>query len=178
MNVLIAVASKHGSTAGIGEAIADELKSMGIDADPRNLTHETDFGRYGAAVIGSAVYMGRWLTEAFDFVYDHEIALHAVPVWLFSSGPLGTDQSAPSGDPAALDEIMEATGARGHRLFSGRLDKDQLGLGERLIARVVHAPAGDFRDWDAIREWAREIGEELRTKDAESGDETTTRPAA
>jgi menaquinone-dependent protoporphyrinogen oxidase len=67
----------------------------------------------------------------------------------------------PPGDPQDLDELMAATRARGHRLFSGRLDGADLGLGERLIARIVHAPSGDFRDWDAIRTWAREIGSAL-----------------
>jgi hypothetical protein len=30
-----------------------------------------------------------------------------------------------------------------------------------LIVNVVHAPDGDFRDWSAIRAWAREIAAAL-----------------
>lgn len=178
MNVLVAVASKHGSTTGIGEAIAGELRAMGVDADVRDLTEVSELGTYGAVVVGSAVYMGKWLPEAAAFVRRHAVALHAVPVWLFSSGPLGFEAPVPPGDPEPLDDMMEAARAHGHRVFSGRLEKDHLGLGERLIAKVVHAPAGDFRDWEAIRAWAREIGAALPGAEAASGTGTETRPAA
>jgi menaquinone-dependent protoporphyrinogen oxidase len=158
MQVLVAVASKHGSTSDIAATIAGELRTMGIGAETRDLGAVTDLGRYDAVVLGSAVYMGRWLPEATAFVDRHRTALAAIPVWLFSSGPLGADRPLPPGDPKDLDQLMEATRAHGHRIFSGRLDPSDLGLGERLIVKVVHAPAGDFRDWEAIRTWAREIG--------------------
>ena len=57
--------------------------------------------------------------------------------------------------------LIEQTNARGHRVFTGRLDRASLGLGERLITRMVQAPEGDFRDWEAIDAWAREIASEL-----------------
>ena len=67
----------------------------------------------------------------------------------------------PHGDPNGLVELLETTRAREHVIFAGKLDKRDLGLGERLITRVVHAPEGDFRDWEAIRDWARAIGAAL-----------------
>jgi menaquinone-dependent protoporphyrinogen oxidase len=176
MRVLVAVASKHGATTEIGEAIAEPLRSLGVEVDVRDVTDVGELGTYGAAVVGSAVYMGKWLPEAMAFVRGHASALRAIPVWLFSSGPLGADTPVPPGDPASLDELMEMAHARGHRVFSGRLDKNDLGLGERLITKVVHAPAGDFRDWDAIQAWAREIGETLLRE--ETGDSVGTRPAS
>jgi menaquinone-dependent protoporphyrinogen oxidase len=84
--------------------------------------------------------------------------LSAVPVWLFSSGPLGSDGPDVSGEPRSLPQLMAATYAREHRTFHGRLDPDDLGLGERIAVKFVHAPTGDFRDWEAVRAWAREIG--------------------
>ena len=163
MTVLVAVASKHGGTRGIAEAVADELRAMGIEAEVRDVDEVADPGHYDAVVLGSAVYMGNWMEDAQRFVAGHREALAAVPVWLFSSGPLGREEPQPKGDPNGLDEFMKATGAREHRIFVGRLDKSQLGLGERLAAKVVKAPEGDFRDWEAIRDWAREIGGALRT---------------
>jgi menaquinone-dependent protoporphyrinogen oxidase len=53
--------------------------------------------------------------------------------------------------------MMAATQARGHRTFVGKLDKSNLGLGERLVVKMVGVQEGDFRDWEAIRDWAREI---------------------
>lgn len=156
MRVLIAVASRHGSTQGIAEAIAAELRAAGHVVDVRAIGDPVPVEEYDAIVVGSAVYMGNWLPEARQFVERHRARLAAVRVWLFSSGPLGADPH-PKGDPAHLDELVQASGARGHANFAGRLDKEQLGLGERLISRMVKAPEGDFRDWDAIRTWARAI---------------------
>lgn len=58
---------------------------------------------------------------------------------------------------------MQATQARGHRTFVGKLDSENLGFGERLMAKAVKAPEGDFRDWDGIRSWAKEIASALST---------------
>jgi menaquinone-dependent protoporphyrinogen oxidase len=159
--VLVAVASKHGGTRGIGEAVADELRAMRIDAELLDFDEVPDPGRYDAVVLGSAVYMGRWLPEARRFAGLNLAALRAVPVWLFSSGPLG-DPPIPPGDPTELDCLAAELGARAHRTFAGRLDPGDLGLGERLVAKAVRAPAGDFREWEAIRAWARSIGAALR----------------
>jgi menaquinone-dependent protoporphyrinogen oxidase len=84
-----------------------------------------------------------------------------MPVWLFSSGPIGKDDPKPKGDPKQVAGLMEKTKARGHRIFAGEVDKSKLGFAERAVTRVVGAPEGDFRDWDAIRAWAGEIAESL-----------------
>jgi hypothetical protein len=42
-------------------------------------------------VIGAAAYMFHWLKDATRFVKRHHRLLAERPVWLFSSGPLGTD---------------------------------------------------------------------------------------
>lgn len=161
MNVLIAAASKHGATADIGEAIAAELRTLGIAAQAREIDDDLVVEDADAVVVGSAIYMGRWLPEAARFLDRNRGELATVPVWLFSSGPLGAENPKPEGDPAQLDDLIVETGAREHRIFVGKLDKVQLGFGERLAVRLIHAPVGDFRDWDAIRTWAREIGEAL-----------------
>lgn len=165
MKILLAVASKHGATHGIADAIARELSSLGIDAPVRNLDAVHDLVGYDAAVLGSAIYMGRWMPSAHAFVETHEAALKAIPVWLFSSGALGTDDPVPARPPVALDRMGERIGAREYRMFAGRLDDADLSLGERIVTRAVHAPEGDFRDWDAIREWARGIADGLLTAD-------------
>jgi menaquinone-dependent protoporphyrinogen oxidase len=157
MKTLIAFASRHGSTREIAEALARELRICGRSVAVRPVEEVKDLAQYEAVVIGSAVYMGNWLPEARRFVEEHRERLATVPVWLFSSGPLGTGDPQPNGDPAHLDAMMRATHARGHRVFVGKLNPGDLGFGERLMAKVVKAPEGDFRDWDAIRAWAREI---------------------
>jgi menaquinone-dependent protoporphyrinogen oxidase len=115
---------------------------------------------YDAVVLGSAVYMGRWLPEAADFAERHRSALRDRQVWLFSSGPLG-DPPIPAGQAAQLPPLIERLGAQEHRTFAGALRDEGLGLKEHLIVKVVKAPYGDFRDWAAIDSWADEIAHAL-----------------
>jgi menaquinone-dependent protoporphyrinogen oxidase len=112
-------------------------------------------------VLGSAVYMGNWLGEARRFAERHQQQLAKLPVWFFSSGPLGKDDPLPQGDPERIKDLDQAIKPQDHRVFVGKLDKRTLGLGERLAVKMVHAPEGDFRDWTAVREWARGIAAAL-----------------
>jgi len=160
LKILVAVASKHGSTREIAQAVAEELRSLGLATDLREAEEVTELDGYDAAIVGSAVYMGTWLPEARRLIAREGAPLQAMPVWLFSSGPIGADPHA-GGELANLAAILAATGAREHVIFAGKLDAQSLGLAERLIARLVHIPTGDFRDWAAVREWARAIGAAL-----------------
>src|ERR1700730_13519726 len=172
MKILVAVASRHGSTHEIADALALELGTAGHDVDVHTIEDSPAVEGYDAAVIGSAVYMGKWLPQAEQFVDRHQAQLAAMPVWLFSSGPLGSDDPQPTGEPAHLDQLIGRTGARGHRTFVGKLDKGELGFGERLIARAVGAPDGDFRDWAAINVWADEIAAAVaRTRTSVDGND-------
>jgi len=161
MTVLVATASKHAGTLGIAEAIAAELRMMRFDVDIRTIDNSFDVASQDAVVLGSAVYMGKWLPEATAFVDRNRERLTSIPVWLFSSGPLGTEVPKPTGDPAGLEVVIRSTAARDHRVFAGKLDPHRLGVVECLTAKLVRAPEGDFRDWEAIRDWAREIGNAL-----------------
>lgn len=159
MKILVAVASRHGSTYEIAEAISDEIREAGFEVDLKEINLKPHLPIYDVAVIGSAVYMGRWLSEANKFLEENQEELVNMPVWLFSSGPLGDDldQFETEEEPYNIDELMAMTRAVGHKVFVGKLDRNQLGIGEKLVARMVKAPVGDFRDWQAVQNWAGEI---------------------
>ncbi len=161
MNILIAVASRHGSTHEIAGALGRELRVAGHTVDVWEAEQAPPAAHYDAALVGSAVYMGSWLPAARDFVERNRDALTEIPVWLFSSGPLGADDPKPHGDPAQIPALMAEIGASGHRTFVGNLDPATLGFGERLVTRAVKPEPGDFRDWPAIRAWADEIAAAL-----------------
>jgi menaquinone-dependent protoporphyrinogen oxidase len=162
MRALVAVASRHGATTAIaeriGEVIRRELRDRGTDAevDVRSVEAVSRLDGYDAVVLGSAVYMGRWLKAARTFANGHAAELAEIPTWLFSSGPIG-DPPKPDGDPSDIGTIMDLLHAKEHRRFGGRLDRSQLGFAERAVVRAVKAPDGDFRDWLAIEVWAAEI---------------------
>ena len=113
-------------------------------------------------MIGSAVYVGRWLDTARELVEAIAGALAGRPVWLFSSGPLGPpDALKPEGDPVDAAALIAAVDAQDHRVFAGRLDRSLLGFGETAVVLAVRAPEGDFRDWAEIDGFAADIAEIL-----------------
>ena len=100
--------------------------------------------------------------------------LAARPVWLFSSGPLGTGPADAKGRdlrtvtvPKEIPEFTEALHPRGHHVFFGALDPGKLTFAERSLRKLPAAraalPGGDFRDWPEIDDWAAGIARELAT---------------
>ena len=160
MRVLICTASRHEATTGIGDAIALQLRRAGHEVVHVAPEVIESLEGYDAVVLGSAVYVGHWLHAATAFAERFSEALRQRPVWLFSSGPLG-DLSKPTPEPADLPGVLAATGAREHRVFAGRLDRSRLGVGERVVVAVVHAPDGDQRPWATIMAWGDTIAADL-----------------
>lgn len=160
MKVLVSAGSKHGATAEIAAAIAETLTAAGHEALAVAPERVTSVAGYDAIVLGSAVYAGHWIGSAKQLVEREGAALKVRPVWLFSSGPIGTPPK-PEEEPADVAPMRAATGARDHRTFAGLVDRGRLGLGEKAILRMVKATDGDFRPWDDIRVWAGEIAAAL-----------------
>jgi menaquinone-dependent protoporphyrinogen oxidase len=162
MNVLVSAASRHGATVEVAATIGAALRAAGLDVFIVAPDEVDRLDGYDAAVIGSAVYIGRWLEPARDLVERHKVALSRMPVWLFSSGPVG-DPLKPAEDPADAAPLVALVGARGHHTFAGQVDKHRLSFGERAVVAAVRTPEGDFRPWPEIEAWAREIAAALRT---------------
>lgn len=114
---------------------------------------------YDALVLGSAVYLGRWMEDARRLA-ELVATSPPRPVWLFSSGPVG-DPLKPQDEPVEVGDLVTATHAREHQVFAGRLDRHRLGLGEKAVVLALRVPDGDFRDWDAIDLWGSRIVAEL-----------------
>ena len=163
MKVLVSAASKHGATAEIADRLGEGFNSRGIDTTVTPPDPGIPPEEYNAIVLGSAVYAGHWRKEARELA-DRIAAEHPnADVWLFSSGPLG-DPLNPEEAPVDIADIQEAISPHDHRVFAGKVDKANLGFGERAIMIAVHAPDGDFRNWAAIESWAIGIAESLESK--------------
>ncbi|MGA7989600.1 MAG: flavodoxin domain-containing protein [Candidatus Dormiibacterota bacterium] len=158
MTILVTYASKHGATAGIAERIGATLQRRGVDACVLPTSDVRELQEYDAAVIGSAVYMGRWMKEATSFVRRHQTELTRIPVWLFSSGPVGPK---PMPEAADLAELRTLLSVQGDVTFDGALDTQKLSLPERMMVKAVRAPYGDYRAWDRIDEWTCSIAASL-----------------
>jgi len=174
--VLIAHASKRGSTAEIADAVARTIREAGHIVDCRPADGVKNLGPYDAVILGSAVYMKRWRGDAKQFLRKHAKELSEVPFWVFSSGPVGDPAKAsdPSWyEPPRVIERAEALGLRGHTVFGGCVPNEPKGPMERAMAENIPAEFRDRRNWDEIREWATEVAGEI----AQLGSNATTIPS-
>jgi len=179
MKTLVAHASRHGATREIAEWIAGTLRDEGQEVTLAAVTDPVDVARYDAFVIGSAAYMGHWLSDANAFVRRHRATLENRPLWLFSSGPTGDGGGEPdkrqemveSSRPLDFDEFDQSLRPRDEAVFFGAWNRDAqpIGLVERIGAAFMRLPVvrdsvpfGDFRDRPAIEAWAAGIARELR----------------
>jgi menaquinone-dependent protoporphyrinogen oxidase len=160
MVVEVIYATKYGSTAEVAAALAEELGHQ-HEASARDAAEVTGIEGADAVVLGSAIYAGHWLDPARKLVHERAQELAGRPTWLFSVGPIGDPPKPDQAGPDGIEDMIESTRARGHELFAGRLDYSKLRRLERMMVKALHAPEGDFRDWDAIRAWARSIAAEL-----------------
>jgi menaquinone-dependent protoporphyrinogen oxidase len=154
MSILVAYASKQGATGEIAERIAEGLRAAGQHADARPFEEAGDLGGYEGFVVVSAAYSTYWLKDATAFVRRNQDLLAQRPVWLFSSGPLGTEASDAKGvdlrpgfEPKEIRGFQEAIHPRDHRVFFGALDPVRLSFTEwscgKRPATRANLPEGD-----------------------------------
>jgi len=158
--ILVAYATRHGATAEVAHAIGEVLAASGADVTVRSLAEAHTLDGYPAAVIGAPLYSAAWLPEATGFVKAHQAALARMRVACFV---LAIRLRLP--DPALRQAVLNAISTErvimkplSVGLFAGALDYARLSPIVRLQVQTKGLPEGDFRDWDAIRAWAAEVG--------------------
>jgi menaquinone-dependent protoporphyrinogen oxidase len=159
--IVVAYATRHGSTAEVADAIADELRSGGFAVDVAPVADVHDVSAYDGVVVGGSLYTGRWHRDALRFLRVHadELREREVPVAVFAMGPQTLEADAVAGSRRQLDSALSKVPALEPRLvaiFGGVVDPAKL----RFPFNRMHA--SDARDWDAIGEWAQRFGREVR----------------
>jgi menaquinone-dependent protoporphyrinogen oxidase len=154
--ILVAYASKAGSTGEVAEAIGQMLCEGGASVDVRLAKEVSDLSPYRAVVMGSAIRIGRWLPEAVKFVEQHQAVLATMPVAYFQvSGSLKEDTPEKRQEAATyLGPVRALVAPASVGLFAGKMDYSKLSFLDRTIAKMVGSVEGDWRDWEAIRAWA------------------------
>lgn len=161
--ILVAYASRHGSTVEIAQAIGKELAAAGLAVDVAEIRTVSTLTGYSGVVIGGPLYMGSVDGAVGKFVVRYHEQLQNLPVAAFAVG------IAPkSPDPAAVGMAMEALKKSlgpltpvSSILFAGNLDPAKINFVMRKFLAMAKIPSGDFRDWDAIAAWANELPEKL-----------------
>ncbi|UCC16101.1 MAG: flavodoxin domain-containing protein [Dehalococcoidales bacterium] len=164
--VLVAYGSKYGGTKEIAEKIGEVLRQENMEVDVLSGDRAGDPTQYEAFVIGSGVYAGMWRKEAVKFVLNNEKMLADKPVWIFSSGPTGEgdvkDLMSGWEYPGKIRPAIESIKPRDITAFHGVADPEKMSFFDKLILKMVKAPTGDFRNWDMISDWAKNIAAELK----------------
>jgi menaquinone-dependent protoporphyrinogen oxidase len=163
-NVLIAYASKYGSTKEIAEHIALILRREGLTVDVKDAETVSSLRLYHAVIVGSALYFDNWIASAREFLESFQDELKGKRVWLFSSGITGDGDFREMIDwyyPEALKELVEVIEPKDVALFGGKVDSEMLQLEDWLVNPGVRAKTNDYRDWIQIEAWAMEIAKTL-----------------
>ena len=163
--VLVGYSSKYGATVEIAGKISEALRQSGLQVDVVPVKNVKDVTPYTAFVIGSALYMFQWRADATAFLKKNWKILADKPTWIFSSGPMG------KGDPVemvkgqrfqkTLEPVLAQIKPRGVTVFWGAINMNKLNFLERSIMKRMPEQQGDFRDWNVINTWAKQIAAEL-----------------
>lgn len=160
--VLVAYASRTGSTREIAEAISDELRQTDHTVILTPCADAADVDGFDAVVIGSALHGRRWMPAAVGYLHRQGRYLINRPTFLFQSGPCGEDLPGVTSTPVpgAVRRVIRRFDLPEPVTFPGRLDPGRV---RGRIARWLTQSGAprDCRDWTAIRAWGYEVGIEL-----------------
>ena len=120
--VLVTYASRMGSTAEIGEAIAERLRAAGLDVTVVPVGQAPEPEGFDAVVCGSAIYATRWDKAARHYIRGHRQALAERPTWLFESGPCGDSAEQRHETSPSVLRLAEDIGSSPPQVFGGNLD--------------------------------------------------------
>ena len=172
MSILVAYASKHGATRQLAERIGETLRAAGWDAGgaagrggrrPGGLRRLRDRERRLPRVLAQGGHRLRARNRA---------VLANRPVWLFSSGPLGTATTDAQGRdlreaaarrswPSSPMPSRRGTTACSSGPWTAPGSGSPSGLLRMLPAGRALLLEGDFRDWADVKTWARGIAQDL-----------------
>jgi menaquinone-dependent protoporphyrinogen oxidase len=153
-NVLVAYASKHGTTREVAEFVAHTLERRGLTVEVEEAGRVGTVAHYDAVVVGGGLYMGKWHKDARRLLERHREQLAGIPLAVFGMGPDSLAESKVVESRRQLERSLAATPELepiGVTVFGGALTPDTWRF---PFSRL---PAFDARDWDAIEEWTDEV---------------------
>jgi len=168
-SILVAYATRYGSTREVAEAIAATLRERGLEVDIQPMRQVQAVASYRAVVIGAPLYIGSFLKDARRFLSRHSEALATRPVAVFALGPThGGEQELKGARPQLDKELAKFPWLKpvAAEMFGGRYDPASLRFPDSLLATLpaspLHGlPTSDARDWTAIRAWASDLAAKL-----------------
>jgi len=184
VRTLIVFGTRYGATTGTSEEIAKVLREEGFDVKAANAKKEKikSISEYELVIVGSGMRMGKWTTEADDFLKKFQKELEQKKLAIFASTMKtvsereGKTEDVAQMRKAALEDKIAQYDLHPIALgfFGGVLDYNKMGfLFKRTMGflkpqlekdgfRETEPDVYDLRDWDEIRNWAKELAEKAR----------------
>lgn len=157
-SILIAYASRHGSTREVAETVERILAANGVQTTTLPVLEVRDLEGYTGVVLGGSIYQTALQREALLFLRRHREALGQLPLALFALGPIRDEPQEWLRSRQQLDaSLNQVPGLRPRSvaIFGGVINP------ARLPHPMSRLPPSDNRDWDAIKAWSREVAEQL-----------------
>ncbi len=164
-SVLVAYATRYGSTQEVAEAVAATLRERGLEVDLQPMRQVRTLGHYGAVVLGAPLYMFRWHKDAINFLERHRAALTALPVAIFALGPFHAEEKEFQEARGQLDKELAKfpwLTPKVIEIFGGKFDPEKLTFPHNLVPALKNMPASDARDWTVIRAWASDLAAQFQ----------------
>ena len=161
--ILVAYASKSGTTVDVAQTIGKSLSDKGANVDVKPAKAVTSLDGYRAVVIGSGIRMGQWLPEAVEFVKTNQAKLNQLPIAYFTVPLLHVDDSEESRTirTTYTEPVRKILTPKTEVFFAGRLVYSKLSLIELMLSKAMKAQEQDLRDWNKIRAWAEGLAPTL-----------------
>lgn len=170
--ILVAYATRTGSTAGIAETIGKTLLEQGAQVAVQPVQTVADPSPYRAVVLGSAIQGHEWLPEAMEFLRTHQAALRQKPFAAFLVCMTMVMKAGAYQDEVAtwMEPVRALVPPISEGYFPGILDikkipQRQARWGFRLSVMTGVWKEGDHRDWEAVQNWATDLAPLLRDEE-------------
>jgi len=163
-SILVAYATRYGSTREVAERIGATLREGGLAVDVQPVKQVRTLEGYRAVVVGAPLYMFNWLKEARDFLSRYRPVLEGMPVAVFALGPTEDKEEDWTDARKQLDKVLSKfpwLTPVAAELFGGEFDPAKLTFPYNLIPALKRMPVSDTRDWDDIQAWANSLPEKL-----------------
>ncbi len=162
--LLIAYASKCGSTTEIAKSMGKVLVEKGYEVDILPVNQVKSMDGYAGILAGSAVRVGAWLPEAVDFVKNNQTTIQKIPTAIFTVHGLNWENTSAS---EALRKnytsgVKQLISPVDEVFFTGKIDYSTMTFLEKLLCKTVKAVEEDRRDWGIINGWAAEIPNKIQ----------------
>ena len=161
--ILLAFASKYGSTQEVAEAIGETMREKGLDVDLQHANQVRSLKKYSAVVLGAPLYLYRWHNHAIRFLKIHEKELKVMPAAVFAVGPSfnGDEKEWLETRDQFRKELAKFPWFKPieAEVMGGKFDPANLAFPIKYFLKDL--PAADLRDWDAIAKWAADVAEKL-----------------